>query len=221
MDEGDVANLQQAPREVVERGGPRPQRRAGDPRSQLPQRLEVVVERDERVGLLGGRRTRRIDDDERPHAQAPSKGGWVTAGSARQATTSSARSRISPKVAVLDPIAWYANGAAPESITAPNASASATARRCASQLVRVEPVDEWRARLAQDRRRGLHRLVEAHLAAVDAGDRRPLGRRKGVAERARQLVVARRQRQPSAGTSASRTRAACSSSAASGSGARS
>ena len=63
----------------------------------------------------------------------------MTAGSARQATTSSARSRISPKVAVLEPIAWNANGVAPESITAPNASASATARRCASQLVRSSP----------------------------------------------------------------------------------
>jgi hypothetical protein len=35
----------------------------------------------------------------------PSKRGFVSAGSARQTTTTSARSRISPNVAVLDPIA--------------------------------------------------------------------------------------------------------------------
>ena len=93
----------------------RDQRDAGDQRAQRPQRLEVVgrIERDERVGLLGGRGALRVDDDERRDPRAArssrrrsSRRGWVTAGSARQATTSSARSRISPKVAVLAPIAW-------------------------------------------------------------------------------------------------------------------
>ena len=93
VDERDVARLEQAPREAVERGlsGVR-ERRARDPRAQFPQRLEAVVA--PRRATRGATRRR------------SSRRGCVTAGSARQTTTSSARSRISPKVAVLAPIAW-------------------------------------------------------------------------------------------------------------------
>ena len=114
MQEGDVARGAQALGEVVERQLPAAvaiERRARDERAQRPQRLEVArgVERDERVGLLRGRGPLTVDDDERTRPRArsrPNSRGLVTAGSARQTTTSSARSRISPNVAVLEPIAW-------------------------------------------------------------------------------------------------------------------
>ena len=71
--------------------------------------------------------------------------GCVVAGSARHSTTTSARSRTSPSVAVLAPRAWKASPDAPsssgpaESITAPIFSANATATRCASQVVWPSP----------------------------------------------------------------------------------
>ena len=71
--------------------------------------------------------------------------GWEVTGSARQTTTSSARSRSSPNVAVLSPTACEAAPPAPStggpagSITAPMASASATAARWLSQSVCPRP----------------------------------------------------------------------------------
>ena len=131
------------------------------------------------------------DPRARVQAQRPSRRGWVTAGSARQATTSSARSRISPKVAVLDAdrlVGGDRRAAArgidhgPERLGERHRPALRLAARLA------QAVDERRARLPQDRGRGVHGLVEAHRAAVDAGDRRPVAAALGeprVAERAR------------------------------------
>ena len=121
--------------------------------------------------------------------------GWVTTGSARQSTTSSARSRISPKVAVLEPIdAIRAGGRAgvdhgPRRLGERHRPALRLAARPA------EAVHERRARVAQDRGRGIRGLVDAHLTAVDARDRRPVVdlREPRVAERARPHEPVRRQ----------------------------
>ena len=137
-------------REVVE-AVERPlaiERRAADQRAQRPQRLEVVgrVELDERVGLLGGGRALRVDDDERPRRA-------IEAQPLQQARVGDGRVRA-PDDDELGPVADLAErrraradrrvGAtarrrAAGSTTAPIASASATARRCASQLVWPRP----------------------------------------------------------------------------------
>ena len=122
VQEGDVVGALHALGELVqgvERQVARAvaiERRARDERAQRPQRLEVLrgVELDEGVGLLRGRGPLTVDDDEGPRAA----GGAVQAQAPEQARVgrrpgppatrrrAAARSRISPKVAVLEPIAW-------------------------------------------------------------------------------------------------------------------
>ena len=161
----------------------------------------------------------------------------MTTGSARQTTTSSARSRISPKVAVLEPIAWIGErGRAAARGIEDGADRLGEPHRLALRLAArlAQAVDERRARLPQDRGRGVHGLVEADLAArrrVATGGRPPTLSEPRVAERARPRrapaavasmssqaqphpaqVASATRRHLHARSSSARSRAACSSS---------
>ena len=113
MQEGDVVGAEQALGELAERVERQVaravaiERRARDERAQRPQRLEVLrrVELDEGVGLLGGGRALRVDDDERPRPA----GGAIQAQPAQQARVGDGRVRP-PRDDELGAVADLAEG---------------------------------------------------------------------------------------------------------------
>ena len=156
VDEGDVARAEQALGELAERlerqlaravassGAPATRARSSHSASKSSR-----VELDERVGLLGGGRAPLVDDDERPR----SAGGAIQAQPTQQARVGDGRVRppgddelgavadlAEGRRARADRLVGEARAAPPPgSTTAPSASASATARRCASLLVWPRP----------------------------------------------------------------------------------
>ena len=141
-------------------------------------------------------RALRVDDDERPRAAD----GAIQAQPPEQARVGECRvrpPRDDEPAAVADLSEGgraradrlegeaRARAAPPGSTIAPTASASADRLALRLDARLPEAVDERRPRLAQDRGRGVRRLLDARLAALDAGDGRgrPLGEPR-VAERA-------------------------------------